>query len=128
MTIGSRVSKHAIEQVHGTPMCLRPQQASDSDAFIEEPANPHEHADESGDADDGVVIGPAVSAQLDRQPRITLKDLQNFGLKQNCPRCTDLQNGRYANRRNHTDECRLRVYLAYQKHDHPKWKAAKHIF
>ena len=127
VTSGSRWSKPAIEQIRGTPMCLRPQQASDSDAFIEESGGPHEHADETGDADD-IAIGPAVTDQLDRTLRITLKDLREYGFTPNCPRCTDLQDGRYKSTRKHNNECRLRIYLAYQEHDHPKWQAVKHLF
>ena len=56
-----------------------------------------------------------------------MKDLQNSGFTPNCPSCTDIQNG-HAIRRIHTDNCRLRVDLEYQEHDHPKWQAVKHMF
>ena len=74
----SRWSKVALEKIRGTPMCLRPQQRSDSDAFLEESAAPHAHEDIDdleGDADS--MDKNAI--RLAKQLRITNKDLQQFG-------------------------------------------------
>ena len=92
----SRWSKAALEGIKGTPMCFRPQQSSDSDAHLEESASPHAHDDPVDD--DDVVIGPEEAVKLDRQLRMTLKDLQTYGFTTGCPRCTDLQNGRVLQR------------------------------
>ena len=121
----SRWSKAALEGIRGTPMCFRPQQASDSDDHLEESASPQAHDDPADDED--VAIGPEEVVKLDRHLRITLKDLQTYGFTPGCPRCNDLQNGKYNSAKHHTNECRLRVYLAYQEHDHPKWKAETHV-
>ena len=124
---GSRWSKEAIGGIKGTPMNLRPQHISDSDDFLEESASPHVSDDQTGE-DDDAVIGPADVSKLDKQLRITLKDLQDFGYSDKCPRCSDLQKGIFKTKRNHSTDCRMRIYLAYKDHDHPKWRAAKHLF
>ena len=123
----SRWSKTALEGVRGTPMCFRPQQQSDSDAHLEESSRRNAHEYQDGE-DEDVVIGSEEASKLDKQLRITLKDLQDFGFTPRCPRCSDLKNGRYSSKKNHSDECRLHVYLAYQENDHPKWQAVKHLF
>ena len=79
----SRWSKTALEGVRGTPMCFRPQQQSDSDAHLEESSSPHTHDDKD---DEDAVIGPEEVSKLDKQLRITLKDLQDFGFTSRCPR------------------------------------------
>ena len=106
-------------------MCFRAQQQSDSDAHLEESSSPHTHDDKD---DEDAVIGPEEVSKLDKQLRITLKDLQDVVFTSRCPRCNDLERGRYASKRSHSDECRLRIYLSYQENDHPKWQAVKHIF
>ena len=124
---GSRWSKEAIGGIKGTPMNLRPQHISDSDDFLEESASPHVSDDQTGE-DDDAVIGPADVSKLDKQLRITLKDLQDFGYSDKCPRCSDLQKGIFKTKRNHSTDSRMRIDLAYKDHDHPKWRAVRHLF
>ena len=124
---GNRWSKEAAEGVKGTPMKLRPKHISDSDAFIEESSAPHVSDDQTGDGDD-VALNPADVKKIDKQLRISMKDLQEFGFTEKCGRCSDLQAGVFKTKRLHTTDCRMRLYLAFKDHDHPKWKQVKHLF
>ena len=84
-------------------MCLRPQHISDSDSFLEESAAPHAHEDHSGE-DEEIVLGAAEVKKLDKTLRITMKDLQQFGFTDRCPRCSDLQKGVFR-----AHECTTRI-------------------
>ena len=64
---------------------------------------------------------------MDAQIRITQKDLNDFGYTENCPKCQDII-ARRSWKRSHSDECRLRLYMEYQRSEHPKWKAIRHLF
>ena len=108
-------------------MCLRHRQKSNSDAFLEESFAPHAHeeiGDSEGDADE--VAKDVV--KLDKHLHITLTDLHQFGPTPHCARCDDLQQGKCKTKQLHDDECGLRLYLAYQPNEHPKWQEVKHLF
>ena len=60
---------------------------------------------------------------MDKQIRITKRDLIKYGYSPNCPRCLDLEAGIPRSNRHHSDECRLRVYLNYHDHNDAKWRA-----
>ena len=60
---------------------------------------------------------------LDRQIHITKADLETFGTTPGCPRCTDIDFGRHKTTKNHSRECRLRMYLQYTEAGLPKWTA-----
>ena len=90
---------------------MNPQGPVEIHAGIEEEIDPHAHADEAlGEGDD--IIGPDVIKQIDDKVRITLKDCKQFGFTDGCPTCLDLHAGAFRTSRNHSEECRLRMYLS----------------
>ena len=108
-------------------MNRRPQNPSETDTFIEEGFEPHANLD-TGVESKPRPIEPRQAKILEKQLRITLQDLEQFGFSERCPRCNDLSHGRYGSKKNHTDQCRLRIYMHYQETNHPKWRAVKHLF
>ena len=94
---------------------------------VEASASPHANADADNvdrEADSSVPVEVRQRAPaLDRQVRITRKDLEKFGYEPECPRCEDLQAGRFKSKRNHSDVCRLRMYCHFQATNDPKWRA-----
>ena len=140
----TRWSAEGIMNIKGTPLVPRPQNPDESDTFVEEMREPHRGGDDipldkDGDQDntskatvrtgskEEVDIGDAGMKLLDSQVRITQKDLDQFGYTDDCPRCQDII-AQKKWKRNHNDDCRLRIYMEYQRCDHPKWRALKHLF
>ena len=128
---GSRWNTNAVLGVVGIPGKLTPQQSVDANAEVEELIDPHENADETrghmDDVDECIVIGSEKMKVMDRQIRITLKDLRHYGFSEGCPRCLDLQAGCYRTDRHHNDPCRLRLYLAYKDANSAKWRRVRHL-
>ena len=85
----SRWSAQAIQQIKGTPNCFRPASQTESDVAIEEFFDPHVNAD----GEKEVQIDAPEMAKLDKQIRITRKDLDNLGYTEGCQRCTDMRAG-----------------------------------
>ena len=56
-----------------------------------------------------------------------MADFKQFGWTDGCPRCLDLQAGAFQSKRNHTQECRLRMYLHFREANHHKWRKVKHL-
>lgn len=141
----SRLNKDKLLGVKGTPYVLRPQNPDETDLIIEEMSEPHRDgdalpADRDGDdpqasssggrkkgEKEDVEIEDAGMKVMDYQLRITQKDLNEFGYTDGCPKCQDIEAERSWNR-SHNDDCRLRSYMAYQRSEHPKWKAIRHLF
>ena len=124
----SRWSKDAISGIQGTPAQPKPFGPPELSELVEELQNPHVNADDDLIQNDGSIpIDGENAKKLDKQLRITLRDLNDFGFSERCPRCSDLQEGRYSSKKNHSQECRLRIYLAYKENNHPKWNAVKHL-
>ena len=61
------------------------------------------------------------------QVRITNRDLKLYGYTSGCPRCDDLEHGKSKTHKEHSDECRLRMYLTWQTNGDPKSDAVRHI-
>ena len=141
-----RWSKERLMGVKGTPYQLRPQNPDETELLIEEVREPHRDKDailidrdggappaassakakdQSQDAE--VEIGDAGMKILDAQVRITQKDLDEFGYTTGCSRCEAIQAGSKKWKRSHNDECRLRMYMEYQRSEHPRWKAIRHL-
>ena len=125
----SRWSKTAILGVKGTPFKLRPKSNTESDAEVEELMEPHLNADQHHPEDSvkDTFDQPEVR-KLDRQLRITQKDLDQFGYSDDCPKCSDLRAGKMISSKPHNDQCRVRIYLHYKETNHPKWRAVRHLF
>ena len=122
-----RWSSKAVLGVRGTPHCLKPSTIAQSDAHVEEFVDPHANRDAAVPVDDDLV-GHEDVPKLDKQIRITMKDLQTFGFSDRCPRCAELRAGNSNTQKHHSQECRLRLYLCFQSSDHPKWQAVRHFF
>ena len=76
--------------------------------------------------DDSARIGGEGGVQnMDRQIRITKKDLITYGYSPNCPRCLDLKAGVPKSNRHLSNECRFRIGLNYHDHNDPKWRAVE---
>ena len=60
------------------------------------------------------------------QVRITNRDLKLYGYTPGCPRSNDLKHGRSETHKEHSDECRLRMYSAWQTNEDPKFNAVRH--
>ena len=139
----SRWNSGKVMGVRGLPSHMKINDEDTDDAFIEEMREPHRGgddlpADQDGDqprhrrsrqapVDEHIEIGDAGMKTLDRQLKITQKDLNEFGYTDGCPKCMDIINKR-SWKRQHNDDCRLRIYMEYQRSDHPKWKAVEHLF
>ena len=61
------------------------------------------------------------------QVRIANRDLTLYGYTLGCPRCNDLEHGKSKTHKEHSDECRLRMYLAWQTNEDNKFNAVRHI-
>ena len=64
---------------------------------------------------------------LDRQIRITIKDLRQHGFHSGCPRCADFEFGRMRSNKHHTAECRLAMYPKFEAANDPKVRVVKNI-
>ena len=89
--------------------------------------DPHANRDAAVSLDDDVVE-PEDVPKLDKQIRITMKDLQTFGYSDRCPRCAEMRAGNTNTQKHHSRECRLRLYLCFHSSNHPKWQAVRHFF
>ena len=104
----SRWSSKAVLGVQGTPNRLRPNSSAESDAHVEEFVDPHAGKDDIPNQDDSEKPNKLVSddvEKLDKQLRITIKDLTDFGYSEQCPRCADLQAGIPNTWKKHSDSC-----------------------
>ena len=133
-----RWDRKSLMAIKGIPGKLTANEA-DQDVEVEEFERPHANADDQcRDAQSTEVADAAASNNahphlggdegkevLDRQIRITMKDLKKYGFSPGCPRCLDLEAGFHQTRRNHSDTCRLRMYSQFYEHNDPKWKAVE---
>ena len=121
-----------IEKVTGTPAQLVANGNRDELAGIESFEDPH--AGPVADAEvelDAMEVKPVVEEKhlgtLDRQIRITMKDLKTHGFYGGCPRCADLESGNMRTNKHHSNECRLTMYKKFETTNDPKWRAVKHL-
>lgn len=126
----SRWSKQSVLGVVGVPSKLRPSVVAESDAHIEEFLDPHSNGNQEdaveGPDNRGDHSGPRHQA-LPKQQRITVSDIEKYGATDGCPRRRDLTAGLHGSERNHSDECRLKIYLHWKGDNRPKWRAVKHL-
>ena len=73
------------------------------------------------------IVDEKNTKKMDKQLRITLTDLNDFGFSERCPRCEDLQAGIYGTKKVHGKECRFRIYLNFKKTNHPRRREVKHL-
>ena len=120
----------AVLAVKGVPGKCTPSGPESIGPDIEESMHPHlegdaEVRDDAEDADplarkDGKPV-------VDPQIRVTARDHGLYGYTSGCKRCDDLQNGANRPHRHHSNESRLKMYLAWEEHGDVKWNAVKHI-
>ena len=118
--------KELAQKLTGTPAF--PSRLPD-DSIIETFDNPHLSLDEDAlklldveNLEDPMSPMPVSLKDGSVLPslRITVADLEKFEFSSGCPRCTDLQLGRTNTRKNHSDDCRRRVYQQMWLHQDPK--------
>ena len=124
----SRWDSAAIMGVKGIPGDLTPSGSEDSDPVLEEVEAPHlpADADPIRKADEAEPASETKEV-LRHQLRISAKDLRRYGHTDGCQRCADLQSGLPKVFKNHSDECRLRIYLQLKGNDPVRWNAIKHL-
>ena len=112
-------------QIKGTPTIMCPAPDEDIDPDIEALQQSHVDRDHEVrlDLEDEVERDPRRCQALKAQIRITAKDVRTYGLTPDCPRCTDLRARRKQTNKEHSAECRLHMYLAWQSNDDPKYLA-----
>ena len=108
-------------------MC--PASVKDIDPDVEVLQQPHVDRDHEVrlDLEDKVERDPRRRQALKAQVRITAKDVRTYGCSPDCPRCTELRARRNQTNKEHPAECRLRMYLAWQSNDDPKYLTVKHL-
>ena len=79
----------------------------------------HPHLEGDAEIRDGAEDADPL-ARKDRKPvvdpqiRVTARDHRLYGYTSGCKRCDDLQAGADKPHRHHSNECRLRMYLAWK--------------
>ena len=123
----SRWDAEAIQKVRGTPVQFFSANVEGEDSgHIEERLEPHLDADAAAvqgtpDADE-----TAKKKRAEVLTRITGRDLRLYGYHSGCPKCEDLQkDGRSF--RAHSEECRLRLYLAFKEADDYKYRLVRDL-
>ena len=117
----------AVLGVSGTPGNHTTVRAADaSSSHIEEHEDPHVDAD----AGDRALVDVEDEERKRRAKllvRITQRDLRLYGYHDGyCPKCSALQRGQKNNVK-HSDECLLRLYLAFKEAGDYKYQNVKHI-
>ena len=125
----SRWDARALNNIKGIPGDLTPVGLEDIGPQIEESLSPHLDADADSrqQADDAEPAVDSSKRQMEWQLRISAKDLRNYGFTDGCRRCADLQSQEPTRFRNHSDECRLRIYLEFKENDDHRWRGVKHL-
>ena len=128
----SRWPATAVFKVIGTPSRMTPVGPEDIHPDIEQLQDPHVDRDHE---DRLLAEGEHVRAEAHQsrervwkaQPRITAKDHRAYGYTPGCPRCDDLQQRLFKTSKEHSQECRLRIYLSWKDNDDPKYLLVKHL-
>ena len=135
--LASRWSSEQIMKVQGTPSKLCPTGDEDILPEIEQMEEPHvdrDHQDRiltegepiRGSAEPDPRLTRKVNMKA--QPRITAKDHRLYGHTAGCPRCEDLIRKKHDTNKQHSDECRLGFYMAWQQNKDPKYELIRHLF
>ena len=114
--------------VQGTPSRLCPNSGEDMNPEIEAAPQPRVDRDfeERSVLDYDDENARRIRA-MRSQVRITNRDFELHGYTPGLPRCNDLEHSKSKTHREHSDECRLRMYLTWQSNEDPKIKAVQHI-
>ena len=90
---------------------------------------PHADADESlrDQVDDEGKMPDTVDKEPGLDVRITDRDLRLYGHTEGCPKCDDLTRGNKKTGRNHSQECRLRMYLSWKENEDYKYTRVRHL-
>ena len=125
----SRWNSDAALATLGTPTLLNPLDPEDDAGYaaVDESEQPHLELD-AGIHDGEPMAEPNAGRSISFAPgKIMARDLERYGYTDECPRCTDIQRGNLRSFRNHTDQCKMRIYFAWKEHDDPKYLKVKHL-
>ena len=119
----------SIEKIAGIPGDMIVNGEADPTAGIEEAIDPHAMLDADLQVGDAVpeARDPKMQSNMDKQMRITMKDLETYGYTPGCTRCSDLQKKKHRTNKHHSVECRTRMYLCYEENHDPKFQAIRHL-
>ena len=111
---GSRWSKELVQRVMGTPHDLTPVDDGEMDPDEVDASEQQHEAEGEGHAEEGEHDVPDAHA-VPRRVRITITDLKKHGFTAGCPRCADLEYGKASPRKNHNEDCRVRLYKKFKE-------------
>ena len=127
----SRWNSDAALAIVGTPTLLNPTDPDADDAYraVDESDQPHLDFDADLIQNDGEPMAESTGTRsISFAPgKIMAKDLVQYGYSEDCPRCSDIQRGNHRSFRNHTDQCKLRIYFAWKETNDPKCLKVKHL-
>ena len=112
-----RWNRELVQKITGTPMHPGPWE---EEAAVESFEDPHANLDaaERSRLDDDA---PAVQDQVSSRLRITKRDVEKYGVSDNCAKCARYTLGEDPIG-GHTEACRQRFYRLMEEADDPKWR------
>ena len=110
----SRWNSEGVLGVVGLPARHNPNGKEEIDPSVETYVDPHLHADDAARAVADELAEPKdpKAQAIDKHVRITQRDCTIYGYTPECPKCSDLENGRAKKSKHHSSECPLRMYLS----------------
>ena len=110
----SRWNSGGVLEVIGIPGSHNPNGKEEINPSVQECADPHLHADDAARAAADELAEPTdpKAQTIDKHMRITQRDCKVYGYAPECPRCTDLENGRVKTSKHYISKCRLGMYLS----------------
>jgi hypothetical protein len=125
----SRWNSDAALAVVGTPTLLNPLDPEEDAGYaaIDESEQPHLELDADIHNGDPMVESNTGRSVSFAPGKIMAKDLERYGYSDDCPRCSDIQRGNLRSFRNHTDQCKMRIYFAWKENKDPKYLKVKHL-
>ena len=117
-----------VLNVRGIPGLLRVDGSEDPYEQIEQLVDPQAMLEADNLADKAVPEEQKKKAEaIEKQIRITMRDMRNYGFTDDCPRCEDLKKKLFQTNKKHSLLCRTRIYLRWEEARDPKFEAVKHL-
>ena len=103
----------SVEKITGIPGDMIVNGEADPTAGIEEAIDPHAMLDADLEVGDAVpeARDSKMQSNMDKQIRITMKDLETYGYTPGCQRSSDLQKKKHRTNKHHNAGCGTRMYL-----------------
>ena len=132
----SRWNSDVALAVVGTPTLLNPIDPEADDGYLAVDESEQAHLELDADLirqNEGEPIAESAATRAAHETysapgKIMARDVERYGYTEDCPRCLDIQRGNLRSFRNHTDLCKLRMYLAWKENDDPKYLKIRHLF